>query len=201
VAWDIFHRRCYEPPIKLPDVRRVVDLGANVGYSCLYWLWKYPDATVIAFEPHPEHLRILEQHLSVNNVVRQVSIMSVAAGTEDGHAYLGNAGSSSTLRREKSAFPVHRSAFPVQVVDVFNVLGGMLIDLLKIDIEGGEYDLLADARFASLNVRSVVVEWHNRNGREDGREWCFDRLRAAGFRTQAGVEDAPMAGLVWGVKG
>ena len=33
-------------------------------------------------------------------------------------------------------------------------------DLLKIDIEGGEWPLLTDARFGELKVPAIVLEYH-----------------------------------------
>jgi hypothetical protein len=37
------------------------------------------------------------------------------------------------------------------------------IDLLKMNIGAGEYEILADARFDELNTSPVVMEWHARS--------------------------------------
>jgi FkbM family methyltransferase len=185
VAWDIYWRRCYQSPEPLPSSATIVDLGANVGYSCLWWCQEYPDANVTAFEPHPEHLKSIAGHLSANGLDGRVQVVPAAAGTADGFAYLTNAGSSSSVTSEQNAFRV-------RVADLFGCSLGP-IDILKIDIEGGEYALLGDERFPSLNVRSLVVEWHG----SPGREWCRERLEQMGYRTRTGTEDLPAAGLLW----
>jgi hypothetical protein len=49
----------------------------------------------------------------------------------------------------------------VSAVDVFPHLQNA--DLLKIDIEGGEWPLLTDARFHKLSVPAIVLEYHGYN--------------------------------------
>ena len=192
VAFDIFLRGCYRCPEAISQVTNIVDLGANVGYSCLYWCQQYPEAHVTAFEPHPRHVSAIAGHLSANHFADRVEVVEVAAGVAKAEAFLRDAGSSSTITSDQTGYAV-------PVVDVFERLSGP-IDILKIDIEGGEYGLLSDERFGSLQARTVVVEWHKTADCPDGREWCQDRLRRFGYRTRTGTEDLPLAGLIWGFR-
>jgi FkbM family methyltransferase len=192
VAWDIFLRGCYQCPETISQIKNIVDLGANVGYSCLFWCHQYPKARVTAFEPHPKHVTAIAEHLSANHFSDRVDVVEAAAGVAEGEAYLSDAGSSSAITSTETGYAV-------PVVDFFRVVTRP-IDILKIDIEGGEYGMLADERFGSLGARTVVVEWHKIDGRPDGREWCQVRLRSFGYRTAIGTEDLPLAGLVWGFK-
>jgi FkbM family methyltransferase len=192
VAWDIFWRGCYRCPEPLSPVRHIVDLGANVGYSCLFWCRQYPEARVTAFEPHPKHLNAIAGHLAANHLSDRVKVVEAAAGVAEAASYLVDAGSSSTITESPGGYAV-------RVVDLFQRLDGP-IDILKIDIEGGEYGLLADERFGSLGARTVVMEWHKTANCPDGRKWCEDRLRRFGYRTRIGFEDPPLAGLIWGFR-
>jgi FkbM family methyltransferase len=192
VAWDIFWRGCYMPPEPIAKVGSIVDLGANVGYSCLFWCQQYPEARVMALEPHPRHLDAIAANLSANHLADRVKIVGAAAGVAEATAYLSDAGSSSAISN-------NAGGYTVPVVDVFPMLDGP-IDILKVDIEGGEYSLLGDERFGSLQARTVVVEWHKTSNHPDGREWCQDRLRKFGYRTRIGLEDLPLAGLIWGFR-
>src|SRR6516165_5292425 len=47
---------------------RIVDLGANVGYSCLWWANLCPNAEIEAFEPHPIHAELLRWHIRKNGL-------------------------------------------------------------------------------------------------------------------------------------
>lgn len=191
VAWQIYWRGDYESPQSLQDVRQVVDLGANIGYSCLYWCQQYPQCRVTALEPHPVHLSIMKDNLQRNGFRDQVEIVPAAAGSKERRSYLTDARTSSSVTDEKSAFHI-------RVLDIFEEpIMKSKIDILKIDIEGGEYELLSDPRFAELNVRVLVIEWHNTSEHPDGRPWCLDRLESLGYRVEAGAEDPPSAGLLW----
>jgi len=163
-----------------------------VGYSCLFWCQQYPEARVTGFEPHPDHLKAITGHLAANHLSDRVKVVEAAAGVAEAAMYLVDAGSSSEITASSGGFPV-------QVVDLFQTMQGP-IDLLKIDIEGSEYDLLADERFGELGARTVVLEWHQRDNYPDGRRWCEERLRRFGYRTRIGVEDLPLAGLIWGFR-
>jgi hypothetical protein len=71
--------------------------------------------------------------------------------------------------------------------------------LLKIDIEGGEFSLLEDARFGRLTVKTIVLEWHRSHSRPDAQAWCRTQLEAFGYA----VEEVPVHednGLMWARK-
>src|SRR5579859_6039638 len=42
----------------LKNVHRIVDLGANVGFSLRYWHTLFPQAKILAVEPEPENVRL-----------------------------------------------------------------------------------------------------------------------------------------------
>jgi FkbM family methyltransferase len=191
VAWQIFWRCDYESPQSLQDVRVVVDLGANIGYSCLYWCQQYPQCRVVALEPHPVHLSLIGENLQRNGFTDRVKVVAAAAGSKERRSYLSDARTSSSVTDEQSAFQI-------RVLDIFTDpdMKGK-IDILKIDIEGGEYELLSDPRFAELEARVLVVEWHNTPEHPDGRTWCLEKLKFLKYRVEEGAQDPPSAGLLW----
>lgn len=192
IAWQIYWRGDYEAPQPLLNVQKIVDLGANVGYSCMYWCKKYPECRVTALEPHPRHVGLMKENLARNGMLDRVNVVAAAAGSKERNLYLTDAQTSSAVTAEASDLEI-------RVLDVFQIselaLGS--IDLLKIDIEGGEYELLSDPRFAELNVRTLVIEWHNTPQYPDGKTWCIEKLQELGYQTHIGCEDLPLAGLIW----
>jgi len=191
IAWQMFWRGDYESPIALTDVRNIVDLGANVGYSCLYWCQKYPQSHITAFEPHPVHVKATHANLLQNGLLDRVKLVEAAAGASERHSNL-------TDGRSSSAVTDQPAAFQIKVVDIFREkeLAGK-IDIFKIDIEGGEFEILSDPRFAALDVRLLVLEWHNTPEYPDAKSWCLEKLHSLGYQTQLGCEDLPLAGLIW----
>jgi len=194
IAYEIFVPDIYQCPKELDvkDVRKIVDVGANVGYSCIYWLHHFPDSRVIAFEPHPDHVRQINLHLQINDVADRVTLLASAAGTQAGKMFLTDMGPESALLAASS-----NNTILVPVVDWFTEIGEEQIDLLKIDIEGSEYPLLADTRFESLKIKTCVLEWHNTSDYPDGRTWCINRLTQLGYSVVPGKIDRPPAGLLW----
>ncbi len=188
VAHEVFVQCQYACPRSLPpaDMRLIVDLGANVGFSCLYWLAQYPAARLIAFEPHPGHAAQLRANLALNGAAGRVELHEAAAGTAAGDITLSDAGSSSAVQDAGAA------GLPARMLDLFDMLAGERIDLLKLDIEGGEYGLLADPRFAALHPRALVMEWHGGRG-----DWCRARLAALDY-TVVERFDHGSHGVLWG---
>lgn len=190
-AWQIFFRDDYESPVPIENVRQIVDLGANVGYSCLYWCHRYPNSRITTFEPHPAHLQAIQENLELNGWCDRVKVVGAAAGSRERTSYLTDGRSSSTVTEDPAAFQI-------RVLDIFRELETTgTIDLLKIDIEGSEYEILSDPRFSTLDVRAIVLEWHKTPDHPDALPWCSQKLQNHAYQTYPGVEDPPLAGLVW----
>ncbi|WP_426955472.1 FkbM family methyltransferase [Muricoccus radiodurans] len=195
VAYEIFALSYYAPPggVELGEPRLIVDLGGNVGLSVLHWLNTYPGCTVETFEPNPRHVAQMRRNLALGRQAHRVSIHQKAAAVAPGVLRLSNLGTSSSLA---NAGP---DGFDVEAVDVLAHLRGRSIDLLKMDIEGGEYDILADPRFAELDLRCLVMEWHARHDGEADRRWCERRLADMGFVIHPLFAEAEH-GMFWAVR-
>ena len=50
----------------------------------------------------------------------------------------------------------------MRVGSIMRMLGHDRIDVLKMDIEGAEYDVLADILSANLHIGQILVEFHHR---------------------------------------
>jgi FkbM family methyltransferase len=214
-AWivdEVFNRAVYDAPA---DVRRVldalarplriVDLGAHVGAVTLRYLTRHPGSTVVAFEPNRESGGLLRATLEHNGLADRCTIVEAAAGAADGEAYLEGVSVLSHVVREGEAQPDHLGAFAeqfagrrqaIRIVDVLPYLADA--DLLKMDIEGGEWDILRDPRFAASALKAVVLEFHNLGAPGgNARTGVIDALAAAGFTVGEPFDERHGEGLVW----
>lgn len=198
IAYQVFVSEMYRSPHPLlsTKVHRIVDVGANVGYTVGYWSQHYPTARIDAFEPHPEHLRLLTQTVKMNNLGTRVTIHPFAAEVEAGSGYLVDAGASSTIVTQ------HREhAICIQTVDFFEAIGTQTIDLLKLDCEGSEYCILMDRRFEKLKTATLFVEWHATPEHPYAEDEIATRLRNLGRSLEFGsYGDSPCgirAGIIW----
>jgi FkbM family methyltransferase len=193
-AYEIFVSEVYRPVRRLEnsDVQMIVDLGANVGFSALYFLKSFPASRVIAFEPHPAHIKRLLANLSLNGATERVELHRAAASNRNDRLSLSDRGMSSSLVKNGRS----PDSLEVDVLDIFNVLRNQRIDILKMDIEGSEYDLLSDARFLALRASTIVMEWHRNDALPDEHAWLIGRLKEAGYEVQDVFKQEHL-GMLW----
>jgi FkbM family methyltransferase len=163
-AWvlhEVFGDRCYEPPAEVAAALRsgrgplrVVDLGGHLGLFGLFVLSRFPDADITAFEPDPANARILRETIASNGRAASWRVHEAAACPYDGSVRFA-----AGLAERSHVTAAHEpGGVDVRAIDVFAHLADP--DLLKIDIEGGEWALLRDARFAAVPARAIVLEYH-----------------------------------------
>lgn len=154
---EVFHNREYEVPL---TPRNVLDIGANVGYACLYFAACFPDVQLAAVEPHPGNAKQMRHVLGRNGV--NAHIIEAAAAVERGDAKLYLRGSTCHSLLPEHDFP-HCGAIPVKTWSLTEILddcGWDNLDLLKVDVEGYER-LLLNAQNRSLSrVKAIIGEVH-----------------------------------------
>jgi FkbM family methyltransferase len=182
IAREIFALGAYDSPLPLESfrIRSIVDLGANVGYSVVHFAHLYPNARILAFEPHPTHARLIQKNARLNGLDGRLEILPVAVGVAESETLLSDDGVTSHLGAAVG--------IPVVVVDFFETVRTRgKIDLLKIDIEGAEYEIFMDRRFADIDVDLIVFEWHATGTHPEARHDIFARLRGLGWQVTPGA--------------
>ncbi len=213
VAYEIFVLDTYRCPRELSpaNIRRIVDVGANVGYSAIYLAAKFPSAIIDAFEPHPRHLEILRRSLRINRIEERVRVYPVAVGIANGTCELIDAGPATGIAKYSAVLaPSDCGRVQAEVVDFFEVLSSGPIDLLKLDCEGAEYEILMDPRFRDLPIRNLVMEWHATEEHHEAQRDLSERLHDLGWQIQSGtIENVATLdgsavlreGVLWGFRG
>jgi FkbM family methyltransferase len=184
VVEELFRFRIYKPPARvtslLETVNRpiqILDLGGYVGLFGLYMRELFPDADVVSLEPDPYNARLMKRCIERNHLGERWRVVEACAATRDGTvdftsnfslsrmAAESNNGIEEMRRRITGAFPFMEGAallesedLRVASRDVFPFLANA--DLVKIDIEGAEWEILADPRLADLEAVALVLEYH-----------------------------------------
>ena len=195
---EVFCAHVYEPPEPVEAVLaalgrppRVADLGANVGVFAAWASQRWPGAAITAVEPDPANVEVLERCAAANAPTGRWDVVVAAAGAREGTArFAGGLGAESHLAA------AGEQGTMVPVVDAFDVLAEA--DLLKLDVEGGEWEILADRRLAGTALRAVVLEHHGRHcPTRTPRRTATDLLERAGFTVRAVGAGEPAVGLLW----
>jgi len=191
---EIFHLPDYEPPPQvaaLLDGRplRILDLGANVGLFGVFAAGRWPDAAVTAVEPDLANLAILRQCMQLAGRGEKWQLVAAAAADHDGSVPFESGGES--LSRIAPG-----AAGSVAAIDVLARLPG--VDLLKMDIEGGEWAILDDPRFVAAPPPVTVLEYHpHLCPHADPRAAVEAVFARAGQRTQTIFARADGHGMLW----
>jgi FkbM family methyltransferase len=169
------------------DAPRILDCGSHIGLSVLYLKRRFPKARIVAFEPNPDAFALLARNVEQNGLA-DVELVNAALAPEAGGI----------------PFEIHRrgvrgrtwggSGAPNPWIGWGNYLQVTVpsvrlshwldqpVDLLKMDIEGMETVVLAEAEPRLGVVRQIILEFHGARANPDND---LDRLLAilerAGF--------------------
>ncbi len=162
---EIFFKETYFIPNTDKPIQ-VIDCGANIGVSLLYIKTRAPNAHVLCFEPNPAARAVLEKNIATNNWGKDVQVFPYALGKKKGTTEFfvedkvaSSSGGSTSNYLEKKGRTL--DSYTVEV-DMLSRHISNTVDLLKIDIEGGEFDVIEDLivhdtlRF----VAAMQLEYH-----------------------------------------
>lgn len=173
-----------------------VDLGAYNGDTIELAMERFPDCDkYIGFEPYEANFKVLEQRFGNHP---KVEIYKEAVGIHNGFQNLYMYRDVNPLKDNLS---VGNSLFPdktnvtdkfdvVKVRDICSIMRLYENDevILKIDVEGAEYDILEYLLREGLmkdNIKKLYVEWHNHKMTSvglDRHNILVNTLNEKGFR-------------------
>jgi len=149
----------------------IVDAGAHIGLTTLYYKRLYPLARVIAIEPQPTTAEILRKNVWENQL-EGVEVVEAALSDSEGEEKLYYDKSKdkwfSTAGFTEGAWNKEQESEAVWVKT--KKLSDLLIkekpDLVKLDIEGMEERVLREARTELKLCPHYLIEWHPVRGNE-----------------------------------
>lgn len=184
---DIFIHNEYEftPGTKTPNI---IDCGAHIGLSVLYFKKHFPKATITAFEPNPGTFQLLKENVA-NNRLSGVRLVNKAVSDRNAALdfYIAK-GKSGAWSCGDSAAPnpwITKETHQKIIVPAVKLSAYITkeVDLLKLDVEGMEARVLTEIQPKLGKVRSIIMEYHGNKANNSNR---FARIRSIfnsnGFR-------------------
>ena len=150
------------PEAVLPrkDVRVILDCGANIGITSLYLAARYPYAQIYSIEPDAQNFALLRANTRAEppiTAIRAAVVGEPRQGvriTNTAVEAWGNHISNESEGTGVSAMTIK------QICELHKI---SRIDLLKMDIEGGEADVFANGAFLD-RVGFLIAELHGEYG-------------------------------------
>lgn len=171
------------------SVEYIIDAGANIGLFSLLYKQKFPKSKIIAIEPEDDNYSLLQMNISGKN-----DIYALRGGVwdkqcrlkvEDGHT--GNWGY--MVKETDSDDDDNIPAFSIiNIIELFSIPH---IDILKMDIEGSEYQVFSDDSCETWlsKVGCLIIETHDDKVNLPCKRTVHKRMTDLGFIVEEYGED------------
>jgi FkbM family methyltransferase len=153
----------------------VVDVGASIGDSAVYFSKVKKARQVIAFEPYPQTYAIAKTNLEMNNV-KNVIMCNEGIGSS-AHSVRLDTNYESTVQDDLK--PINTGGSEIRISTLHDIIESYRIQngVLKVDCEGCEYEMILGTSLQDLKCfDEIIIESHH------GYANIEEKLRCAGFK-------------------
>ncbi len=188
VVSQVFYNKEYEPVVQeitkwqqQNKIAFIIDAGANAGYTTCYLKAFFPAATVVAIEPDSDNAKQIRKNFLQNNF-SDLTLIEGGLWPKDSWLELKN-----DFRDGKDwSFYVVESNVETNLKgysfdSLLKQFDRSTIDLLKIDIEGGEKELFSHPAMMDTvlqKTKFLAIEIHDETGI---RDTIYEALKRNGF--------------------
>lgn len=161
VCWraEILDDHLYD--IELPETPLILDIGANQGFVTLWFKYNHPNAMIYSYEPVKKSYDILVKNVEDNNLNNCVLINAGVFDENKTHKIYhreGGAGLGDTISSLGTEGCKEEEIQLLNIDPTFNDTDK--IDLVKMDIEGSEYNILKNCSFWK-KANKIIIEFHD----------------------------------------
>lgn len=172
---EIFKEEIYKFTSESPKPY-IIDCGANIGLSVLYFKRLFPESEIVAFEPDEKIFEILKRNtISLENVTIEKKAVWTEETTLEFFSEGALAGSVVTDFSNKN------DIIEIEAVDLKKFLNRK-VDFLKIDIEGAENIVFFDIADHLHHVQNLFLEYHGLIGEPQNLGEILNVLKEKGFQ-------------------
>ena len=164
IVREIFRNRCYAPVEFVKDVTCILDVGANIGASAIFFRFAYPGARIHAFEPGRGAYELLQRNAAP---YPEIKTYPVGLWSEDKEAelFVGDHDYATASLADQGT--ANRATDRVRLRGCRGYLaetGIDRVDVAKIDTEGCEIPILRDL-LAVYAAKVIYLEFHSEEDR------------------------------------
>jgi len=156
---EIFGDRCYQISddlLKTADI--VIDLGANIGLTTIFFSQRFPQSRFICVEPDMNNLRLLRENTLF--LGSRVCIIEGSVSVDSGFTNFVESRYSWGGKTEGAQLTRGRRVRSLTVNEIMEMGNTNVVDVLKIDIEGTEAAIFKNKPTWLEKVRVIIIELH-----------------------------------------
>jgi FkbM family methyltransferase len=157
----------------------IIDAGANIGLSVIYFKLNYPDAEVVAFEPDKRIFEVLYDNIQSFGI-KNVNLVNKAVWITETEIEFYSEGADAG-RVVENDYDYDRGKSTVLSESLKKYIFKQ-VDLLKIDIEGAEVKVIEDCKDVLCYVQKIFIEYHSFVNQKQELSVLIGILEASGFR-------------------
>jgi len=198
VLYEIFDLKVYNNDfVCVAENDIVFDIGFNYGFFTLNAL-QYKPKKVIGFEPNPKLVKLFNQ-LEISNVELHQAAVSDSIGKTT--FYENHFTAKSSIHNDVNS-DTYSNSYDVNICS-FNDMAEQydVIDYLKVDCEGAEYEIFESIpkEFLTNRIRKIALEFHH-NINDIKVVKLIDKIKECGFETKIDYKDGEVTGMVYARK-
>ncbi|MEN9521618.1 MAG: hypothetical protein RLZZ381_4206 [Cyanobacteriota bacterium] len=159
---------------------KILDLGANIGLSIIFFQELYPNAEIIALEADPQIFRYLQSNINSQDYPN-VTLIDKAVWYENSWLNFASEGADSGQIDCASSNHNYKTV-QVEAVDIAELLSNQAFDFIKMDIEGAEESVLPRCQGLLDSVNHLFIEYHSKVGQKQNLNEILNFLSQEGFR-------------------
>lgn len=174
---------------KLLDKKKILDLGANIGY---YMLLEATDSDknsdILCIEPDPRNISLLKENIKINSLDQKVSVVEAVVSGKDGEVPI-NIRDASNLNKISENFIEDKNTILIKSMTLNSIFKNHgKFDCLRMDVEGAESEILSknsDNFLNSMPLGSLIfMEIHPNQyiGGDDAMTDALNKIYNCGFK-------------------
>lgn len=150
-----------------PPPRSIVSIGANIGAFSLFAAEVCRDATIYAYEPDPDNFAALVHNIAEGGLTARIVAVNAAVAGHRGNVTLSGSETLSHICVAEDpntciASSTHERLRSVPAVTLADACAPFAhVDLLKVDVEGSEFEVFAEPCDVLVKVDHLRMEIHD----------------------------------------
>lgn len=171
---EIFYDKAYDIPVKGSSV---LDIGANIGDTAIYFIGEGKAKKVVALEPFPSQYKIAKSNIKANSMQNKIMLLNQGLSSKKEEISLPKEEVDSGILNAKDSAVKNGTQIKFTTLPSLIKKYNLEDAIVKMDCQGCEYESILKSSNETLrHFSGFVIEYHSRF------EPLYKKMKNAGFK-------------------